>query len=46
MTNHRNVELRQGTLEYDDLDFEHARWGYSDTHGLPIVPTIGVEVTR
>jgi hypothetical protein len=46
VTHHRNVEVRQGTLVYDDFDVENPRWGYDDTLGLPIIPTIGVEVTR
>jgi hypothetical protein len=45
VTNHRNVELRQNTIVYDDFDFENARWEYDDTLGLPIIPTVGVEVT-
>jgi hypothetical protein len=45
VTNHRNVEMRQGTVEYVEPDFVDAYWGYDDTRGLPIIPTIGVEVT-
>ena len=37
--------MRQGTVEYVGPDFEDARWSYDDTKGLPIIPTIGVEVT-
>jgi hypothetical protein len=45
VTNHRNVEMRQGTIELVEPDYLEGRWGYDDTRGLPIIPSIGVEVT-
>jgi hypothetical protein len=37
--------MRQGTIEFVEPDFIEGRWGYDDTRGLPIIPSIGVEVT-
>ncbi len=42
-TNHRNVEARSNSYLYNPNEDDEPRWGYDDTLGLPIVPTIGVE---
>lgn len=45
VTNHRNVESRDNRIEFSDPnDFQSPQvYRYGDTHGLPIIPYIGVE---
>ena len=42
----RNVEMRSNQVPYDvDVDPNVPPvWGYSDTRGLPIIPTVGLEL--
>jgi hypothetical protein len=45
VTNHRNIEIRENV--YDETNADPAqppRWRYSDTRGLPIIPTVGLEL--
>ncbi|HVK72509.1 MAG TPA: TonB-dependent receptor [Kofleriaceae bacterium] len=44
VTNHRNVEMRENVPD-DFLDpMTPPRWSYQDTRGLPIIPTVGLEL--
>lgn len=45
VTNHRNVEMRESMPDDWSDDPGHVpRWTYSDSRGLPIIPTIGLEL--
>ena len=44
VTNHRNIEIRENIYgDPGDLT-QPQRWEYSDTRGLPIIPTVGLEL--
>jgi len=44
VTNHRNVEIRENDHDSNPDPAQPQRWRHADTLGLPIIPTVGLEL--